>query len=93
MFDPILHNPLRSKIVALLSTHEKLAYKTLKDETTLTDGNLAGYLKSLEEAGYIEYEKLFEGRKPKTIYKLTQKGKEAFLNYIEALKNFIKEHG
>ncbi|MEY4503755.1 MAG: hypothetical protein RL154_47 [Pseudomonadota bacterium] len=93
MFDPILHNPLRSKIVALLSTHEKLVYKTLKDETTLTDGNLAGYLKSLEEAGYIEYEKLFEGRKPKTIYMLTPKGKEAFLNYIESLKNFIKEHG
>lgn len=92
MFDLTLHNVHRSKIVALLSTKEQLAYATLKEETALTDGNLAGHLKSLEEAGYIEYEKLFEGRKPKTIYKLTEKGKEAFLNYIESLKNFIKEN-
>ena len=92
MFDLILHNAHRAKIVAMLSTKEQIAYTELKTELELTDGNLAGHLKSLEEAGYIAYEKLFEGRKPKTIYKLTHKGKEAFLNYIESLKNFIKEH-
>jgi DNA-binding MarR family transcriptional regulator len=91
MFDPLLHHPVRTKIISMLSSSEKLSYKTLKEETGLTDGNLAGYLRSLEDASYIEFEKIFEGRRPKTVYMLTDKGRTAFLDYLEALKEFIKE--
>ena len=90
MFDSLLHHPVRTKLISLLSAYEHLAYRELKDHTGLTDGNLAGYLRSLEEAGYISYEKIFEGRKPKTIYTLTPSGKKAFLAYIDELKAFIR---
>ena len=91
MFDPLLHHPVRTKIVSMLSVNETLSYKLLKEETGLTDGNLAGYLKSLEGAGYIEFEKSFEGRKPKTSYSLSQKGRAAFVAYKDELKGFKKE--
>lgn len=78
MFNPLLHHPVRTKIVSMLSVNDSLPYKTLKEETGLTDGNLAGYLRGLEEAGYITFEKIFEGRKPKTIYSLTDEGRGLF---------------
>lgn len=91
MFNPTLHHPIRTKIIALLASHESLPYRSLKESTGLTDGNLAGYLRSLEEASYIRYEKIFECRKPKTLYFLTDEGKKAFLEYLETLKSFINE--
>lgn len=90
MFDPLLHHPVRTRLIALLSASESLAYRELREQTGLTDGNLAGYLRSLEEAGYIAYDKLFEGRRPKTVYRLTPLGREAFVAYLDTLKDFIR---
>ena len=92
MFDPLLHHPVRTHIVSLLASVDAMAYRELKEHTGLTDGNLAGYLRSLEEAHYITYEKLFEGRRPKTLYALTPLGKSAFLAYLDALQNFVRSN-
>jgi len=56
----------------------------------VTDGNLSSHLSKLEEAGYIEINKLFEGRRPKTVVEITDRGREAFSNYIDELKQFIE---
>lgn len=90
MFDPLLHHPIRTQIIAALAAHESLAYSELKMLTALTDGNLASYLRSLENAHYITYEKLFEGRRPKTLYALTPLGREAFVAYVDALASFVQ---
>lgn len=90
MFDPLLHQPLRTTVVSAIAANEDgMSFKELQQITDATQGNLASHLKTLEDAGYIEYEKFFEGRRPKTIYKLTRQGKDAFNEYINHLANFI----
>jgi len=90
MFDPLLHQPIRSKIVSLIAANtEGVSFKELQDMCGATQGNLSSHLKTLEDAEYIDFEKFFEGRRPKTIYKLTSKGKMAFEGYIESLASFI----
>ncbi len=91
MFDPLLHQNVRSKLVSLLIANEGLPFKALKEMLDVTDGNLSSHLSKLEKAGYIVLEKHFEGKRPKTTVQITDKGKEAFYNYIDALKAFIKE--
>lgn len=90
MFDSILHQPVRTNIVSILAANgEGVSFKELQTLCELTQGNLNSHLKTLEDAEYVEYEKFFEGRRPKTIYRLTDKGKTAFGEYIETLANFI----
>jgi predicted ArsR family transcriptional regulator len=90
MFDPILHQPTRTKIVSTIAANEEgVSFKELQNTCEATQGNLNSHLKTLEDALYIEYEKFFEGRRPKTMYRLTNKGKAAFGKYIETLANFI----
>lgn len=90
MFDPLLHQPLRTTIVSAIAAHEDgMSFKELQNITEATQGNLASHLKTLEDGGYIEYEKFFEGRRPKTIYKLTKQGRADFGEYIDHLTNFI----
>jgi DNA-binding PadR family transcriptional regulator len=56
----------------------------------MTDGNLATHLRSLEEANYITFKKDFIGRKPSTVYKVTEEGKRAFGDHLNELEKFIK---
>lgn len=91
MFDPLLHQTIRSKLMALLSSNDELPFSALKEELGVTDGNLSSHLGKLESEGYVLIEKTFEGKRPKTIVQITPKGREAFLAYIEALKKFIEE--
>ena len=58
----------------------------------VTDGNLSSHLSKLEKEEYVTIEKKFEGKRPKTVIHITDKGKKAFALYIEALKAFIKEN-
>ena len=90
MFDPLLHQGVRSKLISLLITNSELPFKALKESLEVTDGNLSSHLSKLEEAGYIEINKLFEGRRPKTVVEITDRGREAFSNYIDELKQFIE---
>jgi len=92
LFDTILHQPVRSKLMATLINNNELPFKALKEELNLTDGNLSSHLKKLDEAGYINIEKYFESKRPKTVVFISQKGIEAFKNYIKQLKQFIKDN-
>ncbi|NLM37538.1 MAG: transcriptional regulator [Firmicutes bacterium] len=65
-------------------------FLSLKNQLGLTDGNLSAHLRVLEEAGYVQIEKKFVKRKPKTICRLTPSGREAFLDYLEQLEQIIR---
>jgi DNA-binding MarR family transcriptional regulator len=92
MFDPLLHQSVRSKLVALLISNDELPFKALKESLCVTDGNLSSHLTKLEKEKYIIIEKVFEGKRPKTIVKIANKGRRAFEEYIEVLKAFIEEN-
>ncbi len=81
---------VRLGIMSVLMANQKVDFNTLKEVLELTDGNLASHLKSLEKVKYIEVEKKFVGRKPKTVYTATQIGKNAFKTHLTALENLIK---
>jgi DNA-binding MarR family transcriptional regulator len=89
--DELLHSRIRTAIVAILDTVEKAEFSYLKNQTGATDGNLSTHLRKLEEAEYIGMEKKFLDRKPVTIYWLTDKGKDAFREYINILENMLKK--
>lgn len=92
MFDPLLHQTVRSKLMSLLIANDELPFKALKELLEVTDGNLSSHLTKLEKETYILIEKTFEGKRPKTVVKIAPKGREAFDAYIMALKAFIEEN-
>jgi len=92
MFDPLLHQGIRSKLVSLLISNDELPFKALKEAVGVTDGNLSTHLSKLEKEDYVRIEKVFEGKRPKTIVHITAIGRKAFEAYIEALKTFIEEN-
>jgi len=92
VFDPLLHQPVRSKLLSVLISNDELPFKALKESLGVTDGNLSSHLSKLEKEEYVLIEKTFEGKRPKTVIHITQKGKQAFASYIEALKKFIEEN-
>ena len=71
--------------------NEEADFNFLKEQLSLTDGNLASHTRALEELGYIVCNKSFVGRKPRTaFFKQTPQGREAFKAHIEALEKFLK---
>lgn len=92
MFDPLLHQTVRSKLMSTLIANTEIPFKALKETLGVTDGNLSTHLSKLEKEGYIDIEKTFEGKRPKTVVKIATKGKKAFTDYIETLKKFIEEN-
>lgn len=86
--DRVIHERMRLAIVSALAASERLSFNELKALIGTTDGNLSVHARRLEEAGYISFTKSFEGRLPKTEYRLTPEGRRAFeryLNHLEAL--------
>lgn len=77
-FDRLVHEPARLVLMANLSVVEEADFVFLSKQTGLTAGNISSHMAKLEEAGYVEVTKEFVGRKPRTIYKLTATGREAF---------------
>jgi len=92
MFDALLHQSIRSKLMSLLISNDELPFKALKEALGVTDGNLSSHLSKLEKEDYIVIEKIFEGKRPKTLIHITPIGRKAFANYIDALKKFIEEN-
>jgi DNA-binding transcriptional ArsR family regulator len=88
-FDKVLHSPARLTIVALLSTVEEADFTFLLNESGLTKGNLSSHLSKLEETGYIEIEKTYQGKIPLTLCRLTKDGRTAFTDYRKQMKKFI----
>lgn len=79
----------RLGIMSLLMVERKLDFNSLKETLELTDGNLASHLRALEALGYISVEKKFIARKPKTNYKATLMGQQAFEEHLKALEQLI----
>lgn len=88
--DPLLHSQLRLGIMSILMSVELAEFTFLKEKTNSTAGNLSVQLDKLSEAGYINIEKSFKGKKPLTTCKITKKGIKAFEEYVNALKQYIK---
>lgn len=94
--DTTIHQPVRLRVMAALAAidrKEKLDFTFLRDQLELTDGNLGAHLVKLEEAGYIEVMKKFEGRKPKTLVCITGKGRDAFASHVQALEEILRLDG
>jgi DNA-binding MarR family transcriptional regulator len=92
--DRIIHERMRLGIVSALAVSDSLTFNELKKLLQTTDGNLSVHARRLEEAGYVECTKSFEGRMPKTEYRLTVSGRQAFeryLNHMEALIHAMRE--
>ena len=86
--DRLIHERLRLGIVSALAVNDSLSFTDLRTMLSTTDGNLSVHARKLEEAGYIHCTKTFEGRLPRTAYKLTTAGRKAldrYLNHMEAL--------
>lgn len=86
--DRVIHERLRLAIVSALSVNPTLTFAELKKLLSTTDGNLSVHSRKLEDAGYIAVEKKFEGRVPRTEYRLTATGRgalERYLSHMEAL--------
>ena len=88
--DPLLHSELRLAVMSLLVELEEADFVYLRETTHATAGNLSVQLDKLSEAGYISVEKTFEGKKPRTLCRITPVGLQAFENYVEALKSYLK---
>ncbi|HEX2271665.1 MAG TPA: transcriptional regulator [Pyrinomonadaceae bacterium] len=89
--DRLIHERLRLGIISALAANESLTFSDLKNLMNTTDGNLSVHARKLEEAGYISCTKFFEGRLPKTEYKLTAAGRSALENYLSHMESLIKQ--
>jgi DNA-binding MarR family transcriptional regulator len=88
----IIHQPVRLRIMAALVTlepTEEVDFTYLRDLLDVTDGNLGAHLRKLEEAGYINVNKVFVERKPRTYVSVTTSGRKVFQEHVEALEALI----
>lgn len=88
--DPLLHSELRLAVMSLLLSVEEADFPYIKEQTGATAGNLSVQIDKLQQAGYIEVTKSFEGKRPKTTCKITPVGIKAFETYVNALKSYIQ---
>ena len=88
--DKIIHERIRLGIVSALAVNERLTFNELKQLLQTTDGNVSVHARKLEDAGYLSCHKSFEGRVPKTEYKLTAAGKRALERYLSHMEALIQ---
>lgn len=89
--DRILHEPSRLNIMALLYMLDSADFIFVMNQTGLTWGNLSSHLSKLEEAGYIEIEKSYKGKRPSTNLRLTTNGRESFKHYVTKMRQLFKD--
>ena len=89
--DRLIHERMRLGIVSALAANESLTFNDLKNLMNTTDGNLSVHARKLEDSGYIACTKSFEGRLPKTEYKLTVAGRRALENYLSHMETIIHQ--
>jgi DNA-binding MarR family transcriptional regulator len=89
--DRLVHEPARLAVMALLYVIESADFTFLMNQTGLSWGNLSAHMSKLEEAGYLEVEKSFKGRRPNTTLRLTPLGRKAFQDYARKMKQFFKD--
>jgi len=89
VLDVVLHQPLRTRIVAYLSTRGEATFTEFKKLLDVTDGNLEAHIKKLKEADYVVTHKVKGQGRPQTFYRLTASGKSAFKQYVNQLQNLL----
>ena len=87
--NPLLHSQLRLAVISILMNVDEADFVYLKEKTESTAGNLSVQLDKLVNAGYITSDKGFVGKKTRTVCRITQQGREAFEEYVEALKGYL----
>jgi DNA-binding MarR family transcriptional regulator len=87
--DRVIHEPARLLILAYLSVVENADFLFLMNQTGLTRGNLSSHLSKLEAAGYVEIKKEFVDKIPRTLLRLTEEGRKAFLEYRRNMKQVL----
>lgn len=88
--ESLIHHRMRLGIVSALAADEPLSFNDLKALLETTDGNLSVHARKLEEANYITCSKRFEGRRPKTEYRLTPTGRRALQQYLDHMEALIQ---
>lgn len=88
--DPLLHSQLRLAVMSILMSVEEADFVYLREKTESTAGNLSVQLDKLARAEYITVEKGFAGRKPRTVCRVTDKGRRAFEDYVDTLRSYLK---
>lgn len=92
--DRVIHERMRLAVVSALAVNPSLSFNELKRILNTTDGNLSVHARKLEDAGYIQCDKFFQGRMPKTVFSLTGEGRKAlehYLNHMEALIRRVRD--
>jgi DNA-binding MarR family transcriptional regulator len=85
----LIHAPIRLGIMTILNSVEEVNFNYLKNKLKITDGNLSSHMERLEKAGYLKIKKSFVDKKPLTVYRVTDKGRKAFRDYIEYLERVL----
>lgn len=88
--DRLIHERMRLAIVSVLAVHDALTFNELKELVGATDGNLSVHARKLEEAGYVNCAKGFEGRVPRTEYRLSAAGRRALERYLDHMEGLIQ---
>jgi DNA-binding MarR family transcriptional regulator len=89
--DRIIHEPARLAVMALLYVVDSADFIFLMNQTELTWGNLSAHLSKLEAAGYLTVEKTFKGKRPNTMLRLTNEGREAFRTYTVMMRQLFND--
>jgi DNA-binding HxlR family transcriptional regulator len=89
--DPVIHERMRLGIISALAVREAVTFSELKKLLDATDGNLSVHARKLEEAEYIVCHKGFEGRVPRTEYRITASGRRALDSYLESMEGIIRQ--
>jgi DNA-binding MarR family transcriptional regulator len=87
--DRVIHERLRLGILSALAVNTSMTFNELKSALKTTDGNLSVHARKLEDAEYISCEKSFDGRMPRTEYKITAAGRRAFERYLDNMEQVI----
>ena len=94
--DRLIHEPARLRLVTLLYVVDEADFVYLSTQTGLTAGNISSHMTKLETAGYVEIDKTFADKKPRTVYRLTKAGRAAVDQYratIDELLAGLNTHG
>jgi DNA-binding MarR family transcriptional regulator len=89
-FDRLVYERVRLGIMSALAVREELTFSELKAQFDVSDGNLSAHARKLEEANYLTCTKTFAGRRPKTAYRLTARGRAALNSYLDHIEAVIK---
>jgi len=88
--DDVIHTPVRLSIMAALAVTDKAEFRFLRDTIEISDSLLSKHVITLEEAGYVNVEKAFVGKRPRTWLAITDKGRQAFHDYVSVLRRLTE---